>query len=70
MKLTKKSAPVSLEKGQLWKVENAYIQIIEQGKRLIHYKLLNSVKQRAVPVKMAEIQTVRNYLKAKRAELV
>src|SRR5215831_21365914 len=29
-----------LEKGQLWKVDDAYLQIVELGKRLIHYKLM------------------------------
>ena len=35
MTTTRKKPVKALAKGQVWKTENAYIQIVELGKRLI-----------------------------------
>ena len=71
MKLIKKRiATQSLEKGQLWQMENTHLQIVEMGKRLTHYRLLHSLNQKGVPIRLGGIQEVQDYLKAKKAKLI
>ena len=70
MKAKKRTAPVNLEKGQLWKLEDSLIQIVAIGKNLTHYKRFNSPNQKGVPTKLERTHTVEAYLKAKGATLV
>lgn len=70
MKTKNRIARFALEKGQLWKLEDAHIQIVEVGKTLIHYKRLNNLKQKGVPTKLERARTVADFLKSKRATLV
>lgn len=70
MKTNRKSAGPPLAKGQLWKTETAYVQIVELGKRLIHYKMPREVGQRAVKTHTVGIETLESYLKTNRARLV
>ena len=65
----KGSAPV-LAKGQLWKLNHAYIQIVELGKRLIHYKMLSHLREPGVRTQMSGIDTMWGYLKTRHARLV
>jgi hypothetical protein len=60
----------TLQAGQLWKVEQGYLYIVEMGKRLIHYKMLRQPKQRAVVTRMIGIEALLRYLKQSEAELV
>ena len=59
-----------LEKGQLWKMKDAYIQIVELGKRLIHYKMMKELGQMRVKTQMSGIESMGLYLKNNRARLV
>ncbi len=68
MKKTKSTT--TLAKDQLWKVNGEYLQIVDLGKTLIHYKMSPGLKQRGVPVRMTAIDTVQKYLKANKAVLV
>ena len=43
MNTKRKSAAPPLAKGQLWRTEKAYVQIVGMGKRLIHYKMPREV---------------------------
>ena len=70
MKLKKKSPTKELKKGQVWKLENGHIQIVELGKRLTHYKLLTSLNQQGAPVRLSGIQAVQDYLAAHGARLI
>ena len=70
MKMKRKTAPPPLAKGQLWKINDAYIQIVELGKRLIQYKMLRQQGQRAVRTQMTGIEELETYLKANAAQLV
>ena len=67
---TPKSRAVTLEKGQLWKLEDCLIQIVAIGKNLTHYKRFNSINQKGVPTKLERTRTVETYLKAKGATLL
>jgi hypothetical protein len=58
-----------LAKGQLWKTEDAHIQIVELGKMLVHYKMLRDLRQMR-RTQMSRIDTMEGYLKTNRAQLV
>jgi len=70
MKTKRKSPTPPLAKGQLWRTENAYVQIVELGKRLIHYKMPRELGQRAVKTHTIGIETLASYLKTHRARLI
>ena len=59
-----------LAKGQLWEMNNAYIQIVELGKLLIHYKMMKQLGQMQARTRMSTIDTMGSYLKSNRARLV
>ena len=67
---TIRNSPQALAKGQLWKLDNAYIQIVELGKILIHYKMMKQLGQMQVRTRMSTIDTMGTYLKSNRARLV
>lgn len=64
---TKKGLP-SLEKGQLWKVNDTHVEIVLVGKHLAHYKLYKN--QKRVPTMLKAIQEIQEYLKTNKAELI
>jgi hypothetical protein len=70
MNTKRKTAQAPLAKGQLWRTENAYVQIVEMGKRLIHYKMPRELGQRAVKTHTVGIETLASYLRTNRARLV
>ena len=69
MKKSKKLLP-PLEKGQLWKTDNGYIQIFHVGKRLIDYKMMKEPGQRLRRTQATGIGTLQDYLKTQKAMLV
>ena len=64
----KKSRP-ALANGQLWKTENAYIQIVELGKRLIDYRMMRELGQTR-RIQTSSIETMEKYLQTNEARLV
>jgi hypothetical protein len=68
MKAKKPSPPPPLAKGQLWKMEDKHIEIMEVGKTLTHYRLFQS--QKRVPISLGGITAVQAYLKTNGAKLV
>ena len=70
MKLETLRNPKRLEKGQLWKLEDGYLYIVELGKRLVHYKLLRQPSQRAVVTRLIGMGELLTYLKHNEAHLV
>jgi len=68
---TKKLAPVPpvpLAKGQLWKMDDRHIEIMEVGKTLTHYRLFQS--QKRVPISLGGITAVQAYLRTNGAKLI
>ena len=65
---TRKITPVPLAKGQLWKMDDKHIEIMEVGKTLTHYRLFQS--QKRVPISLGGIAVVQAYLKTNGAKLV
>jgi hypothetical protein len=70
MKNNRKKPDAELAKGQVWKTGNAYVQIMDRGKRLISYKMMREREKRAVMTQMSGIAEVESFLKANNAELV
>jgi hypothetical protein len=70
MKTSRKRAARPLAKGQLWQTKDSYVQIVELGKRLIHYKMPREIGQRAVKTHTVGIETLESYLKTNAARLV
>jgi hypothetical protein len=63
-------APGGLARGQLWKLNNFYIQIVELGKKIIHYRMLSDLKESGARVKTSGVEVLWGYLKSRRAELI
>src|SRR5690348_9309046 len=69
---TGKRSPSALDpllKGQIWKVKETYVQIVDAGKTLIHYTMSPKPRQRGLRVHMATRETVQDFLKSNRATL-
>ncbi len=67
-KETLKREPLLLLKGQLWKVNDVHLQVIELGKTLIHYRHFK--QHHRVPTSIASIISVQNYLSTNHAVLI
>jgi hypothetical protein len=70
MKNKRKKFEAELAKGQVWRTGDAYLQIMDRGKRLISYKMMKKRGERAVRMQMSGIADVEAYLKANEAELI
>jgi hypothetical protein len=70
MKNNRKKFEAELVKGQVWRTGDAYLQIMDRGKRLISYKMMKELGKRAVRTQMSSIADVEAYLKANDAELI
>jgi hypothetical protein len=57
-----------LEAKQVWKVDRGYVQIVEVGKRLVHYKLLQKPEQRRAPTLVANQNELLRYLEHNKAK--
>jgi hypothetical protein len=55
MKNNRKKSEAELAKGQVWRTGDAYLQIMDRGKRLISYKMMKEWGQRAVRTQMSGI---------------
>ena len=65
---SKKFTMVPLAKGQLWKMDDRHIEIMEVGKTLTHYRLFQT--QKRVPISLGGIVAVQAYLKTNGARLI
>ncbi len=68
--LKQKQTGPQLAKGQLWQLNHAYIQIVELGKRLLHYRMLSHPEETGVRTQMSGIDTMWGYLRTRHARLV
>lgn len=64
------SRPARLAKGQLWKLNHLYIQIVELGKRIIHYRMLSDLKETGARIKTSSVEVLSAYLQSRHAQLV
>lgn len=70
MKLKSKSADLTLEKGQIWKLQDSHIEILEMGKRLASYKHFRTLDNRRAPTQLANIASVQEMLQTHKAVLL
>lgn len=67
----KSRAPaLELAKGQIRRLHHLYIQIVELGKRLLEYRMLDSLSQRGVRTQMSSVDVMQEYLRTRHAKLV
>ncbi len=59
-----------LRPGQLWKVEQGYVYIVELGKRVILYKMLRHPSVVTAVTQMIRIEALLNYLRQSEAQLM
>jgi hypothetical protein len=59
-----------LARGQIWKLDDGYVYIVEPGRRLVHYKMLKNQRQKAVITRMVGVEKLEALLKEHAAELV
>jgi hypothetical protein len=59
-----------LAKGQIWKLPDSHIEILEIGKRLTHYRHFRTLDAKRVPIQLTGIQTIQAYLKTNKAVLI
>jgi hypothetical protein len=59
-----------LAQGQVWRLQYAYIQIVELGQRLLQYRMLESLGQRGVRTQVSGIDVMLHYLQSRGAQLV
>ena len=59
-----------LAKGQVWRLEHAYIQIVDLGKRLLHYRMMDSLGQKGVKTQVSGVDVMWGYLTSRCARLV
>ena len=57
-------------KGQVWKADGSYLQIIDQGKRHIQYKLMREPNQAAAITRLIKTEALAVYLNATEAVLL
>ena len=69
MKVNSNKAFPALARGQLWKTENAYIQIVDLGKRLIDYRMMRQLGQ-SRRTQTSTIEMMEKYLKSNEARLM
>ena len=69
MSIRTKIPSPALAKGQLWRTNQGFIEIVEI-KRLIHYRLLKQPGQKLVRTQMSNWADLDRYLKEHQAELV
>jgi hypothetical protein len=56
-----------LKAGQVWKVRDGYLHIVIVGKRLVHYRLLKKLQQKAASGKLASHDEIVQYLEQNKA---
>lgn len=59
-----------LAPGQLWKLNHVYIEIVELGKRLLHYKMLARPNEMGARTLLSGVDTMWGYLKSRHARLI
>ena len=60
----------SIEKGQVWKLEDRHIQIVHVGKTLAQYKETKTLQQRGAPTHFKQIAVLQEFLSKEKAKLI
>ena len=68
--MTAKKTFPALAKGQLWKMKHAYVLIVELGRQIIHFKMMERLGETGVRTQVSALDTLYRYLQARDAHLV
>jgi hypothetical protein len=60
----------NLARGQVWKTEEAYLQILDVGKTLVHYRKAVRPDTKGTPVKINSREEIIVFLRKNRAVLI
>ncbi len=66
----KNSVNRSLARGQVWKTTAANIEILQLGKRLIHYRITKHLGHKRVSAQISGVDAMANYLRTNAARLI
>lgn len=66
---SRKSLPRPAE-GQVWKIDDAYLHIVESGRRMILYRMVRQPGERVGATQMIGVEALAAYLSATEANLV
>jgi hypothetical protein len=69
-KLNLKQSAARLAKGQIWKLKHVYIEIVDLSKRLLRYRMLNSLEENGVKPQSSGIEVMWRYLQTRKARLI
>ena len=70
MKSGSRISSPGLAKGQMWRTNNGYIEIIELGKKVVFYRVKKQKQQTGVLTRMIRVDALQVYLRASAATLV
>ena len=70
MQLQRNKRLAPLQSGQVWKIEDGYLQITELGRHFIHFKMLRQPDQIVESTRMIWLGALVNFLSQNQAELV
>ncbi len=56
--------------GQVWQLRHVYIQIVELGKRLLEYRMMDSLDEMGVRTQVSGIDVMWGYLTSRQARLI
>jgi len=59
-----------LAEGQIWKLQHVYIQIVQMGKTLLHYRMMDFLGQRGVRTQISSVSVMKDYLYSRHARLM
>lgn len=65
-----KRAKVTLDRGQIWRTEKGYIEIVQLGKTLAHYRRSAMPRQKGLPVFLTSMTAMTEMLERGQAELM
>ena len=69
METEAKKAPRGLAPGQVWKLDHAYLYIVQFEKLLVHYRMLREPEQRTALTRLIRMDALTNFLRLNDAEL-
>jgi hypothetical protein len=67
---SEEDATLNLARGQVWKTEEHYLQILDVGKTLVHYRRAVRPDTKGTPVKINSREEILTYLRKHQAVLV
>ena len=65
-----KTSSRRLARGQVWQLRHAYVQIVELGRRVLQYRMMDSLHQQGIRTQISGIDVMWDYLTSRQARLL